>query len=144
MNKFRDMCLKRHNSPKHRNIFNKFLQHNVQRDITGHSIRTCLNKYRDKSEGPLFRNLDAQLPQMRLQIASLSLSLSFSLKHTDTYIHTYKCVCVCAPLLSRTSARTSYSTSLISNLKSLTLLIITVVQHQMPFKTNSHTFLLKL
>ena len=140
MNKFRDMCLKRHNSPKHWNIFNKFLQHNVQRDITGHSIRTCLNKYRDKSEGPLFRNLDAQLPQMILQIASLtvillSLSLSLSLSNTliHTYIHTYMhaymcvcvCVCVCAPLLSRPSARTSYSTSLISNLKSLTLLIIT-------------------
>ena len=65
-------------------------------------MRTRLNKYRDKSEGPLFRNLDAQLPQMRLQIASLSLSLSLSLKHIDTYIHTYihMCVCVCARLCS--------------------------------------------
>ena len=116
----------------------------MSREITGHSIRTCLNKYRDKSEGPLFRNLDAQLPQMRLQIASLSLSLSLSNTLIHTYIRMCVCVCVCAPLLSRTSARTSYSTSLISNLKSLTLLIITVVQHQMPFKTNSHTFLLKL
>ena len=63
-------------------------------------MRTRLNKYRDKSEGPLFRNLDAQLPQMRLQIASLSLSHSLSLKHTDTYIHTYVCVCVRARLCS--------------------------------------------
>ena len=70
----------------------------MSREITGHSIRTCLNKYRDKSEGPLFRNLDAQLPQMRLQIASLSLSLSLSLKHIDTYIHTYIHMCVCVRL----------------------------------------------
>ena len=70
----------------------------MSREITGHSIRTCLNKYRDKSEGPLFRNLDAQLPQMRLQIASLSLSLSLSNTLIHTYIH--MCVCVRARLCS--------------------------------------------
>ena len=50
--------IQRHESkdtPKHWNIFNKSLQHNVWRDITGHS----------KSEGPLFRNLDElQQPQI--------------------------------------------------------------------------------
>ena len=84
--------IQRHESketPKHWNIFNKSLQHNVRRDITGHS----------KSEGPLFENLDElQQPQMRFQIVSLIvilllLPLSLSLKHTHThtyiYIHTY-------------------------------------------------------
>ena len=67
--------------------------------MTGHNIRTYLNKSRDKSEGPLFRNPDTlQLPQMRFQIAllivillllplSLSLSLSLSLTHTHTHTH---------------------------------------------------------
>ena len=151
MNKFRDTSLNRHNSPKHRNIINKSLQHNVQKDMTGHDIRTYLNKPRDKSEGPLFRNLDTlQLPQMRFQIAllivillllPLSLSLSLSLTHTHT--HTHIIIYIYMSLLSSTLFRTSYSSSLISNLKSLTLLIIMVVQRQMPFKTNSYTFLLK-
>ena len=121
--------------------------------MTGHSIRTYLNKSRDKSEGPLFRNLGAlQLPQMRFQIAllivillllplSLSLSLSLSLTHTQT--HARIIIYIYMSLLSSTLFRTSYSSSLISNLKSLTLLIIMVVQRQMPFKTNSYTFLLK-
>ena len=151
MNKFRDTSLNRHNSPKHRNIINNSLQHNVQKDMTGHSIRTYLNKSRDKSEGPLFRNLDAlQLPQMRFQIAllivillllPLSLSLSLSLTHTHTHNNIY--IYIYMSLLSSTLFRTSYSSSLISNLKSVTLLIIMVVQRQMPFKTNSYTFLLK-
>ena len=64
--------------------------------MTGHDIRTYLNKSRDKSEGPLFRNPDTlQLPQMRFQIALLivilllllSLSLSLSLSHTHTHTH---------------------------------------------------------
>ena len=151
MNKFRDTSLNRHNSPKHRNIINKSLQHNVQKDMTGHNIRTYLNKSRDKSEGPLFRNPDTlQLTQMRFQIAliivillllPLSLSLSLSLSHTHT--HTIIYIYIYTSLLSSTLFRTSYSSSLISNLKSLTLLIIMVVQRQMPFKTNSYTFLLK-
>ena len=136
MNKSRDMSLNRHNSPKHWNIITKSLQHNVQSDITGHSIRTYLNKCRDKSEGPLFRNLDAlQLPQMRFQIASLTVILLLLLPHTHTHTHSF---------LSRTLARTSYSSSPISNLKSLKFLIIMVEQSQMPFNTNSHSFLLKL
>ena len=136
MNKSRDMSLNRHNSPKHWNIITKSLQHNVQSDITGHSIRTYLNKCRDKSEGPLFRNLDAlQLPQMRFQIASLTVILLLLLPHTHTHTHSF---------LSRTLARTSYSSSPISNLKSLTLLIIMVEQSQMPFNTNSRSFFLKL
>ena len=67
--------------------------------MTGHDIRTYLNKSRDKSEGPLFRNLDTlQLPQMRFQIAllivillllPLSLSLSLSLTHTHTHARTH-------------------------------------------------------
>ena len=66
--------------------------------MTGHNIRTYLNKSRDKSEGPLFRNPDTlQLPQMRFKIAllivilllllTLSLSLSLSLTHTHTHTH---------------------------------------------------------
>ena len=153
MNKFRDTSLNRHNSPKHRNIINKSLQHNVQKDMTGHNIRTYLNKSRDKSEGPLFRNPDTlQLPQMRFQIALLivillllPLSLSLSLSHTHTHTHARIIIYIYIymSLLSSTLFRTSYSSSLISNLKSLTLLIIMVVQRQMPFKTNSYTFLLK-
>ena len=125
--------------------------------MTGHNIRTYLNKSRDKSEGPLFRNPDTlQLPQMRFQIAllivillllPLSLSLSLSLSHTHTHTHTHThyniYIYIYMSLLSSTLFRTSYSSSLISNLKSLTLLIIMVVQRQMPFKTNSYTFLLK-
>ena len=67
--------------------------------MTGHNIRTYLNKCRDKSEGPLFRNPDTlQLPQMRFQIdllivilllLPLSLSLSLSLSHTHTHTHTH-------------------------------------------------------
>ena len=67
--------------------------------MTGHNIRTYLNKSRDKSEGPLFRNPDTlQLPQMRFQIAllivillllPLSLSLSLSLSHTHTHNNIY-------------------------------------------------------
>ena len=124
--------------------------------MTGHNIRTYLNKSRDKSEGPLFRNPDTlQLPQMRFQIAllivillllPLSLSLSLSLSHTHTTharTHNNIYIYIYMSLLSSTLFRTSYSSSLISNLKSLTLLIIMVVQRQMPFKTNSYTFLLK-
>ena len=73
--------IQRHESketPKHWNIFNKSLQHNVRRDITGHST----------SEGPLFGNLnELQQPQLRFQIASLIVILL--LPHTHTHI----CLC---------------------------------------------------
>ena len=91
--------IQRHESketPKHWNIFNKSLQHNVRRDITGHS----------KSEGPLFGNLDELQLQMRFQIASLivilllllllPLSLSLSNTHTHTHTHTYIYIYLCS------------------------------------------------
>ena len=77
--------------------------------MTGHNIRTYLNKSRDKSEGPLFRNLDTlQLPQMRFQIAllivillllPLSLSLSLTHTHTHTHIIIYIYICLCSAVL---------------------------------------------
>ena len=62
--------------------------------MTGHSIRTYLNKSRDKSEGPLFRSRHTTTTTNEISnsltncdSSSSSLYLSLSLSHTHARTH---------------------------------------------------------